>query len=163
MNYQQHLQSVLSYDPETGILTWKEQRGRVRAGDRAGFPYGVGYRGIRVFGEQFYEHRIIWMLVHGKWPEYDLDHINRVRTDNRLRNLRETTRSENKQNQDDAPYPTNKTSGYKGAYKNGRRWQARVGLNNRTICLGTYDTPEEAHAVYINYKRTIHPYYQEGN
>jgi hypothetical protein len=44
----------------------------------------TGYREIRVGGERYYEHRLAWLYVHGRWPKEQIDHINHKRDDNRL-------------------------------------------------------------------------------
>lgn len=90
----------LSYDPETGIVTWKKNKGkRIKAGTRAGsLNISIGYRYIMFDKINFLEHRIIWVLTTGDWPKQEIDHINRIRDDNRLCNLREVTRLENSLN-----------------------------------------------------------------
>lgn len=75
-----------------------------------------GYRFVRVLGHLYRAHRLIWLYVYGHWPKNDIDHINGDRSDNRLVNLREATRSENHWNKASItgrmkgvkPYPKNK-------------------------------------------------------
>lgn len=89
----------LSYDPETGIVTWKKNKGKSKAGTRAGgLNISIGYRYLMFDKLNYLEHRIIWLLTTGDWPKQEIDHINRVRDDNRLCNLREATRLENSLN-----------------------------------------------------------------
>jgi hypothetical protein len=97
----------LRYDPETGYLWWTKQNlgsGTPKNLHKpAGCLYNHGYisvesshKGIRF---RYYAHRLAWFLYYGVWPKNDIDHINNVRDDNRLENLREATRSENSGNQ----------------------------------------------------------------
>lgn len=147
------------YDKETSFFYWvKPTSCRVSVGDRAGFMYGKGYRAVKICGKTIYEHRVVWLIETGDWPLEDVDHINRVRSDNKFSNLREASRSENKQNQKGA-YPTNKNSGLLGVYRQPNdTWQARVVVCGKTICLGTYKDKLKAHAVSMEYRKKLHPY-----
>jgi hypothetical protein len=96
---QARLKQLLDYDPETGVFTWRVNRGgAAKAGTRAGCPTPFYYRVIRIGGRSRREHSLAWLYVHGHWPADELDHINRVRDDNRIANLREVTHAENMQN-----------------------------------------------------------------
>lgn len=89
----------LSYDPNTGHLTWKESpRYGIPAGARAGSPNARGYIQVMVAGRKHYAHRLAWLLHHGVWPTRVIDHINREKTDNRIRNLRDVPQAINLQN-----------------------------------------------------------------
>lgn len=94
------LNNLLNYDPATGDLTWKIDRGKVKAGDIAGSINKAGYRliSIRQGGKvcNYMAHRIAWALYHGEDPYPDeIDHKNRSRGENWIGNLRLTTRSLN--------------------------------------------------------------------
>jgi hypothetical protein len=93
----------LQYDPGTGEFIWKPRSGDKQwntklAGEVAGFMDGGGYRQIRIDGKHYRAARLAWLYVYGEWPQNEIDHINRVRTDNRLVNLRDVTSSENQNN-----------------------------------------------------------------
>lgn len=88
----ERLRSIIRYHPDTGHLYW------IGTGERAGAIQDKGYRTIEVDGKAYYAHRIAWFHHYGKWPEEDLDHINRSRDDNRIENLRDVSRSENNRN-----------------------------------------------------------------
>jgi hypothetical protein len=77
----------------------------------------------------------------------EIDHRNTIRSDNRWKNLRAVTRTQNNAN---LPRLKSNTSGFKGVYfcQNTSRWRARVHMHNKMMCLGRFDTPEEAHAAY---------------
>lgn len=152
--------SLLDYDPSTGVLTWKMFRSpRARKGDRAGCVNpSTGYRHIGVDGQVYAEHRFVWFYVYGAWPSDVVDHINGVITDNRIENLRDVTRHVNLQNQRKA-HASNKT-GFLGVrhipkYRL-RPWQARINIDGKKRYLGTFATPEEAHAAYLEAKRRLH-------
>ena len=130
------ISSILQYDPETGILRWKEQRGGVKKGDIAGCFDGYhGYIRLRIRKKMYMSHRLCWLLLTGKWPKQQIDHINGDRIDNRACNLRECTLSQNQRNK---LKMKNNTSGYTGVYKTTtNKWTA-------TINLGTFKSKEEA-------------------
>jgi len=86
---QERLKELLSYDPETGAFTWLLSPGPKRKGEQAGSQHHSGYRFVKLDGKMYAEHRIAFLYVHGYFPEGDVDHINRIRNDNRPDNLRE--------------------------------------------------------------------------
>ena len=91
---------LFSYNHETGELRNKITRGpNAQAGELAGcIKNGTGYQQIIYNYKSYKAHRIIWLMVHGRYPDGDIDHINHDRTDNRIENLRVVTRMENCQN-----------------------------------------------------------------
>lgn len=104
------VREVLHYSPETGVFTWKVNRGRAKAGDRAGYTHPDGYRRIRIDGAQYLEHRIVWLWVYGLMPN-QTDHIDHDRQNNRLSNIRNVDRKTNSQNKS---MPSNNASGVTG-------------------------------------------------
>jgi hypothetical protein len=151
---QQTLRTFLDYDKETGVFTWRVQRGRsTQVGTVAGYLV-KGYVKIKLFGKIYFAHRLAWLYVNGVWPDDQIDHINCVRDDNRFCNLREATGSLNLQNQ---RRPNNdNSSGYLGVARNRGKWRARIGLNGTNINLGIFTTPEAAHEAYVSAKRELH-------
>jgi len=92
------LNELLDYNPDTGILTWKISRGGwIIKGKEAGNKTPRGYRQIKIAGKVYKSHRIIWKMVYGNDPDVDkvTDHINQVKDDNRICNLRVVTVTEN--------------------------------------------------------------------
>lgn len=153
---------LLSYEPETGLFTWLIKQGpRSPVGRIAGHLNEEGYIRIRVAKQNFLAHRLAWFYVHKKWPERMLDHRNEDKTDNRIANLREASKSQNLQNKS-APNKGNK-SGIRGvtATKFGT-WLARISVDKKEICLGTFKTIEEAQAAYLAAKKRLHPFYGEA-
>lgn len=135
---QARLKELLSYDPETGVLTWMVTMARTAmAGNRAGGPSNGGYRSIRVEGKLYREHRIVWFIWFGEFPNGQIDHINGLRTDNRIENLRDVTHQENAKNQ---KLKVTNTSGITGVSwsKSDKVWRARINIDKKEINLGHY-------------------------
>ncbi len=93
---------------------------------------------------------LVWLYVYRRWPEAEIDHCNVNTLDNRVNNLREATRSQNKANR--RVLKTNRT-GLKGVEDTGRlsaakRYRARIMVNGKTTNLGYFTTPELAHVAY---------------
>ena len=140
----EYLRSVLHYDQETGIFTWKVRTSnRVKVGDVAGCPDGYGYLRIKVCSRLYKAHRLAWLYVHGNWPKDQIDHINRDRSDNRLANLRDVSHKQNHQNRSKS---SNNTSGHPGIYwnKQNSKWVAQIQHNHKLIYLGSFTNIEEA-------------------
>ena len=150
------LRELLHYDPETGFYTWIQDHGRHRAGERAERKAAKDYRGITIDGSPYLCHRLAWFLIQGEWPTHDVDHKNGLRSDNRRSNLRHGSRAFNMQNLQ-GPH-VDSASQLLGAYQDKRRgtWMAKICKNGKTTHLGTFKTPEQAHAAYIFAKRELH-------
>ena len=152
------LKKRLSYDPNTGNFIWLQRVSRsTYPGTIAGTPNSNGHIQIRISGKRFFAHRLAWGFVYGEWPKGVIDHINGIRNDNRIINLRDVTISENAQNQR-TPRMGSK-SGYLGVsfVQSRGKWQAGITANGKFKFLGHFDSPEIAHAAYIDAKRVYHP------
>lgn len=150
------VRKVLDFDPETGVFTWKVSRGgKSRKGAVAGYQNRLGYWHVTCLGMEHKAHRLAWLYVNGRWPRDQLDHINGIRNDNRITNLRECSREENYQNK--APYRNN-TSGFTGVmwHEPNQAWLARIGVGGRKLCLGYHASPEAAYSAYLEAKATHH-------
>lgn len=148
------LRAELTYDPETGHFTracWRQGRG-----GHAGTINNLGYRLIRVGGWRYRAHRLAWLYVHGAWPAGQIDHINGIRDDNRIANLRDVPDIINQQNRRN-PHKGSQVPflGVKLA-KQPNRFVAGIKDAGRHVHLGVFDSPEEAHAAYLDAKRELH-------
>ena len=157
------LRTRIDYDPITGGLKWREtQSKKIKTGDDAGYitkHRGGGYRRVYLNGIGYMAHKLAWLHYYGQWPSDQIDHINRVRSDNRIENLREATQSENQANRKIASH--NK-SGFKGVTKHQRKWAASIRKNRLRIHIGVFDTPQEAHAAYCEAANKLHGSYASG-
>lgn len=153
---QQTLKELVVYCPERGGLFWIKNRRKAKAGNRIGSKTQEGYRQTSLFLKQYKEHRLIWLYHYGNFPLKELDHLNGIRDDNRIENLRECVEGKNQQNIR-KPNITNK-NGFLGVYPSSKRWMARITSNGKSIYLGSFDTKEEAHLAYIQAKRQYHPF-----
>ena len=153
----ERLREVLDYNAETGVFVWKVRTSnRVHIGMTAKRSHPGGYLQTRIDGKSYLNHRLAWLYTYGVWPHGDIDHINGRRSDNRLGNLRDVVRRINSQNQRRARVD-NKSSGLLGVSRNKNRWKARLVIDGEELHVGTFDSPEEAHAAYIEAKRRLHP------
>lgn len=157
---QSRLKEVLLYNPDTGFFTWIKRTGNRAAGSLAGTPRANEYIQIRVDKKIYLAHRLAWLYVHGVFPPDQLDHINRIRTDNRISNLRLATQAENKQNFSKS---RRNKSGIIGVSwcKQSRKWHARICINGRKTDLGRYDSIEKAAAARAEAKARYHTFNPE--
>lgn len=140
------LKEVLSYDKNTGEFFWiKSLSHRINIGEKAGTYRNNGYTKISLDGKPYFCHRLAWLYVYGNWPKENIDHINNIKDDNRIENLREASQSQNNMNR--ASYGT-KVCVAKGVYKYKGRFAVRVSL-------GTYDTAEEAIKISQNFYKNF--------
>jgi hypothetical protein len=152
----EELLSVVAYDPETGWFTRKHSKHCPwTVGNRTGSVAPKGYRLLHINNVYYMEHRIAWLIVHGEIPAgMTIDHINGIKGDNRIANLRLATDC---QNSCYRPRKSDNISGYKGVYQreNGR-YRAVITVNKSRRSLGTFDTKEEAYAAYCEAARKLH-------
>lgn len=97
----ERLKALLEYEPETGAFRWKSPTNqRIRRGIATGRVGTKGYLYIGIDRKSYMAHRLAWLYVHGHWPLEQIDHINRIKTDNRIANLRDVPDAINKLNMD---------------------------------------------------------------
>lgn len=150
------LDALLFYNPETGELVWLERPRELFSAERhwkrwntkfAGQPafttLACGYRQGRIFNKLYSAHRVAWGLVHGVWPDGDVDHINGAGDDNRLVNLRAVSHAENCRNQ---KRQSANTSGVTGVNwdKRWNKWRAEITVDGRTRNLGRFANKPDA-------------------
>lgn len=144
------LREWINYDPDTGVLTWKKPRRKIRVGAECGGYNYYGYRYFRFNRVFLFSHRVAFALAHSRWPTNQIDHINRVRDDNRIGNLRESTQAENTLN---SSRRSDNTSGVVGVSwnKNRNKWQAHVWC--RGVSANRYFTDLGEAAEWVKKKR----------
>ena len=113
-------------------------------------------------GKNYLEHRVVWRIVNGAWPAGELDHINGVRDDNRLENLRDSTRQQNMFNRKATKGSTSKYKGVSWKSKNSK-WVAQCCISGKVKYLGLYKTEQEAAKAYENYVKDYHGDYRYKN
>ena len=132
----------------SGHLAWKiKPNKRIVVGGLAGCITPSGYVQIIFQRVHIGAHRLIWAWHNGDWPKHDIDHVNMDRSDNRIENLRQATRSQNKYN---TAKQVDNTSGYKGVDFHKRRsiWRARISVSGKVLYLGAFNTSQEAASAY---------------
>lgn len=146
----EQLDNILEYIPDTGELKYKISRGCKAKGSTAGYIHRTGYIQVELSGKAYLAHRLAWLLYYKVWPTNNIDHINRVKSDNRITNLRDATQEQNMANRS---INKNNTSGYPGVsyYKSTGKWVSKYGGKH----LGYFNTPEEGHMAYTKYKESV--------
>jgi hypothetical protein len=149
----ERVREVLAYEPETGVLRWKITLGsRAVKGREAGnIDSSTGYHRTRVDGFFILSHHIGWAITHGVWP-VQLDHVRGKEAGNALDNLRLATQHDNMGNIRKSKH---NTSGLKGVswHEVTGKWAAQIRVRGKQLWLGSYDTKEEAHEVYMGAAR----------
>ena len=145
---QDELKSMLDYDPITGVFTWKVKKSqRISIGDVTGCPNQDGYLIIKVNGENNRAHILAWIYVYGSKPLNEIDHINRVRSDNRIANLRDVTRAENCANKGGVyVVRVDNKSGVTGVHWNKKRkkWECYKNINSKRKHIGYFINKADA-------------------
>ena len=139
----------LTYDPLTGVMRWKDDpsmpanwRSRFR-GKEAGSLAANGYIIVAIGGFLMKGHRLIWAMENNEWPSMHIDHINGVRSDNRMENLRLASPADNARNM---AKPRTNTSGVVGVYffKQTQKWQAKIRVDGIQTHLGLFERFDDA-------------------
>jgi hypothetical protein len=154
---QSELKDLLDYDPDTGIFVWKIKFSkRITIGDVAGSKDKNGYTNIRINGRTYKAHRLVWLYITGKFPKYHIDHIYGDSSDNRFTKLRDKPQKINNENR--RKPAKNNTTGFLGVSFNNKmgKYTATIRTNYKHNFLGCFNTPEEAHEVYLKAKRELH-------
>lgn len=141
-----------AFDYKDGKLFWNIRKKSIQIGDRVGGIHKhTGYRRLQLDKKTYLEHRIIFLFHHGYLPK-EIDHINRIKTDNRIQNLRECTRNQNHMNLNKQKTNCGKgcSSKYKGVSwnKNAKKWSSIIKTNYKSIYLGYFDLEKDAAEAY---------------
>jgi HNH endonuclease/AP2 domain-containing protein len=142
------LRELLDYNSETGEFRWRKQVSRsVKAGAVAGLTDRDGYRRITIQGRIYPAHRLAWLYMTGQWCRVMIDHRDGNPSNNRRDNLRRATVSQNNANR---RIHRNNKCGFKGVVRNHiGRWVSAIYKNGKRHHLGSFGTPQEAHAAYV--------------
>lgn len=151
----ERLREVLNFDPQTGVFTRRTKTTRSPVGEVVGSMHHKGYLRMSVDGRIYWAHRLAWLHEKGEWPNGALDHINRIRTDNRIANLREASSAENNCN---VTIPKTNTSGVKGVSWNEecRKWRVKVVMNRKPYYGGMFSCIEDANQVVTALRAKLH-------
>jgi hypothetical protein len=143
------LHDLIDYNPLTGAMVWKPRRldmfpnlraqrwwNSVYAGKDSGSVDNNGYVRVSILGVAVRAHRIAWAMKFGEWPPICIDHINHVRSDNRIANLRCVSTQENLKNRP----PQKNSAGFVGVYWESvcQKWKVGIGHEGKNIYLGVH-------------------------
>lgn len=159
----ERLNQLIDYDPVSGSLKWKPRAesefdgkypssrlanlwNKQFAGQECGCDNGAGYVVARINRVSIKAHRIAFAIFHGRWPDGMIDHVNGDKSDNRIANLREASRSQNLQNQ----RKRKGSSKFKGVtwHSAANKWHSQIRLNKENHRLGYFDNEREAAEAY---------------
>jgi len=149
---------VLSYDAQTGIVTWKKSTGpRAFVGAPVGCKSRKGYLEFQVDGGSYKVHRVAWLIHTGQWPVDQIDHINGDKADNRIANLREATNAQNCQNR---RRKSTNTSGVTGVtyVTRDKRWVAQINIDGKQQVIGRFADKASAVERRLVLEKTLYPY-----
>lgn len=150
------VREFLSYNPDTGILTWRERdrkwfhrdQDHMRwstcfSGKVAGCDTALGYTMLSILNRRYLAHRIVWLHYYGKFPDLGIDHIDGNGRNNSIRNLRAASQAVNCKNM---KRPSDNTSGAMGVWWNPptHSWRARISRNGKDIHLGLFTEFKDA-------------------
>lgn len=154
----------VSYDPSTGLFSCIVDAHKNKAGDIAGLITEYGYVVINVCGKRYRAHRIAWYLFYGWWPPkgFDIDHKNRIKTDNRICNLRLASRMQNSWNCNSHKH---NTSGFRGVswHSKYNKWVARLHINRKCVFYKMFDSFDDACSAIESQRNKIYGQFSGAN
>ena len=148
------LLELFNYNSETGDLIRRlTTNSRSPAGTTVGCG-GCSYQQVQVDGWHGRIHRVVWAMHYGKWPEFEIDHINGVKSDNRIANLRDVQKDTNQQNQTRAHKRS--STGVLGVSAHRKGFTAFIGYEGKNLYLGSFKNIPDAQQAYESAKRRLH-------
>lgn len=154
------IRDLLIYDKDTGKFYWRKRPASMFKSTRACNAWNArlsgkealttdnnGYKKGGIMGVDYMAHRVAWVLHYGEWPAGDIDHINCIRNDNRIVNLRDATDSENLSNRG---AQNNNKSGFKGVHfcNRAKAWVSKIQKDGVNHYIGTFSDPIKAYEAY---------------
>ena len=149
------LRELIDYDESTGIFSWKKKRRGIKTGVALGCDNGFGYLRITVLGKSYYAHRLAWLYVYGQWPKNEIDHINGIKNDNRIKNLRDISGIANLQNRVRCQKNSETQTLGVSWHKKTKKWQAHICVYKQRKYLGLFESIEDAHNEYLKEREKI--------
>ena len=145
------------YEYKDGNLLYRiRTSNRINVGDIAGYrKKSTGYVQMFFNKKHLFAHRLIWIYHNGDIPDkFQIDHINGIRHDNRIENLRLVTNTQNSYNR---PKSIKSTSGYKGVYWNigAEKWESKIQIDGILKHLGLFITKELAYEAYCKAAKQV--------
>ena len=154
---QEYLKSLFNYNPDTGLFSRLIARNyKHKVGEIAGTISSKGYIHIGIDKKYYKGHRLAWLYVYGVLPKNQIDHINGIKTDNRLCNLREVTNSQNCQNKSE--FNSKSKVGIKGIDFKNNKYRVRIGINYKSIFIGQFKNLEDAKKALKDAVLKYHPF-----
>ena len=162
------LRGLISYDPDTGLLTWRSRKVENFKSKKEGSRWNARYAGKPALSSKstsghlagtiskkhIKAHRAAWAIYFGEWPINEIDHINGNPSDNRITNLREATRTENAKNI--AKKIGVSKSSFKGVSKEGNKWKAAINCDGKRTYIGLFNDEKTAAVAYDLFASTMH-------
>lgn len=142
-------------DYKEGHLYWKKQPNYgICVGDKSGTVNNQGYVQIKIFNKRYYEHRLIFFMFNGYFPQ-EIDHIDGNKSNNCIENLRSVTREQNNQN---TKLRKDNTSGIKGVCwdKKSNKWKVQIVVNKKNYFLGHFDNIDLAKKIVDQFRKKYH-------
>lgn len=143
------LNHLFFYNRKLGILSYKNPKRSITKKISVGAIHR-GYIEVEIKGSCYRVHQLIWFIEKGNWPKM-IDHINGIKHDNRIENLRECDSRLNQMNR-----ASHRKGKLVGCYFNkiSQGWTSRTLINGKRLTLGTFKTEKQAHEAYINELKT---------
>lgn len=141
---QEEVRRAFNYNEDTGVLVWASIEGspNKRSGKEAGWINSSGYRKVEYKGKEYSVAQLIYMYMSGPISHgLEVDHIDQDRLNNKWDNLRLVTRRDNTQNRAVSKGNVDRVSN--------KGYRARIWWDRKTVHLGCYPTPKQAHNAYL--------------
>ena len=164
----ERIKEFLKYEPDTGKFFWVKNNLRDKTwhsnfeGKEAGSLKPSGYINIHFEYKRYQAHKLAWYFMTGEWPDKDVDHIDRIRNNNKWDNLSLASKQQNRFN---SICPVNSISGVKGVsfIKRLGKWKSRITYEGKTYSLGCHLTMEEAKEAYETKAKELHGEFYNSN